>query len=59
MKGFTDFSLVRMSESGFSVSVLNDKGSTDESIRVARDWSPQQLQSVLSAPGARGARCKA
>ena len=36
VKGFVSFSLVRTSEGGFSVSVFNDKASTDESIRVAR-----------------------
>jgi hypothetical protein len=38
IKGFVSYSLVRSSDGGFSVSVLQDKAGTDESIRVARDW---------------------
>ena len=38
IEGFVSYSLVRTTRGGFSVSVYRDKGGTDESIRVARDW---------------------
>lgn len=38
VKGFVTYLLVRTASGGFSVTVCQDKGGTDESVRVARDW---------------------
>lgn len=36
--GFVNYSLVRTSDGGFSVSVFRDKSGADESIKQAKDW---------------------
>ena len=38
VKGFVNYSLVRTSGGGLSVSVYQDKAGADESVRVAREW---------------------
>jgi len=51
VKGFVSFSLVRAEGGGFSVSVFQDKGGTEESIRVARDWIAKNASNTgVSAP---------
>jgi len=51
IKGFVSFSLVRTTDGGFSVSVFNDKGGTDESVGVARDWIAKNASNTgVTAP---------
>jgi hypothetical protein len=38
IKGFVSYTLARSGDGGFSVTVCQDKGGTDESVRVAKEW---------------------
>ena len=38
IKGFVSYTLARSGDGGFSVTVCQDKGGTDESVQAARTW---------------------
>ena len=51
VKGFVNYSLVRTTNGGFSVSVAQDKAGADESMQKARDWIKQNAADTgASAP---------
>jgi hypothetical protein len=49
VKGFVSYSLVRTTDGGFTVSVYQDKAGTDESSRMARDWSANNTSNTGAA----------
>jgi hypothetical protein len=52
IKGFVSYSLLRTADGGASVTVCQDKGGTDESLRVAREWIQKNASSVSANPPA-------
>lgn len=51
VKGFVSYSLIRTADGGASVTVCQDKGGTDESLRIAADWIRQNASNTgASAP---------
>jgi hypothetical protein len=50
IKGFVSYSLVRMEDGGFSVSVFQDKAGSDESVRVARDYISKNAGNTGAPP---------
>ena len=50
IKGFISFSLVRTDDGGFTVSVFQDKTGTEESTRVAREWTSKNAGPIDVAP---------
>ena len=48
--GFVAYTLVRTQEGGVSVTVCQDKASTEKSVQVARDWIRQNLTTSANPP---------
>jgi hypothetical protein len=48
--GFVSFTLVRTPSGGFTLSVFQDKTGSDESIRVAREWTTENAGQIGAAP---------
>jgi heme-degrading monooxygenase HmoA len=46
IKGFVSYSLVRTADSGFSVSVYQDKAGADESMKKAKEWIGQNASAT-------------
>jgi hypothetical protein len=51
VKGLVSYTLVRSKGGGFSVTVCNDKASTNESLEKARDWIAKNAAGIgVAAP---------
>ena len=48
--GFVSYSLVRTADGGVSVTVCQDKGGTDESLQLARDWIQEHGSNLDVSP---------
>lgn len=50
VKGFVSYSLIRTTDGGVSVTVCQDKGGADESVKVAREWVQKNASGIRANP---------
>jgi hypothetical protein len=52
VSGFVAYTLIRTDDGGVTVTVCQDKGGTDESLQVARDWIQLYASDLNTSPPA-------
>lgn len=52
VKGLVSYTLLRSNDGGVSVTVCQDKGGADESVRIAREWIQKNAASIKANPPA-------
>jgi restriction endonuclease Mrr len=50
IKGFVNYTLIRTSDGGYTVSVYQDKAGADESVQKAKDWIQQNASNTGVSP---------
>ena len=48
--GFVSYTLLRSEDGGVTVTVCQDKTGTDESMRVAKEWTQENASDIGSSP---------